>query len=93
MRPCDPGDRELLAELARLNQRMASLCRHTIDKRDSTDEDMCYAERLITTAGERWRRRANGLSAAMVEGKFVTDRSLVLPAQAVEPPWSREKRW
>ncbi len=83
-------DHELLAELARLNGDMASLGLRIMEGSASADEQVRYAERLIA-AGERLRRRADGMGRAVVEGEVVVDGSLVLPGSTVEPPpWSRE---
>ncbi len=86
------GDRELLAELARLNRSMASLCMRIMDGSASIAEQRDYADRLVA-AGERLRRRGDGMNTAIVEGEVVVDRSLVLPVHTMEPPWSRERRW
>jgi hypothetical protein len=79
-------DRELLAELARLNTDMASLCMRIMDGSASATEQRHYAERLIT-AGERLRRRADGVGEMVVEGKVgeTRDAPLALPAYTIEP--------
>ncbi|MBV9142017.1 MAG: hypothetical protein JO115_14060 [Pseudonocardiales bacterium] len=46
------ADRELLAELARLNREMAPLAMRIMDDSASADEQHNYAQRLIA-AGER----------------------------------------
>lgn len=50
-------DRELLAELARLNTAMASLALRIMDGSASAAEQRDYAQRLIA-AGERLGRRS-----------------------------------
>lgn len=79
-------DRELLAELARLNTAMASLAMRIMDGSASTAEQQNYAERLIV-AGERLRRRADGTSGAVIEGEVLANGPLTLPAHTVEPHW------
>jgi hypothetical protein len=65
-------DRELLAELARLNTAMASLALRIMEGSASAAEQACYAQRLIA-AGERLRRRANGTSGGVIEGEVLAD--------------------
>ncbi|MCA1670877.1 MAG: hypothetical protein LC799_01280 [Actinobacteria bacterium] len=60
-------DRELLAELARLNTDTAALGLRIMEDSASAAEQAHYAERLIA-AGERLRRRADGMAVAVVEG-------------------------
>jgi hypothetical protein len=79
-------DRELLAELARLNSDMASLAMRIMDGSASTVEQQNYAQRLIV-AGERLRRRADGTSGAVIEGEVIANGPLTLPAHTVEPHW------
>ena len=71
-------DRELLAELARLNTAMASLAMGIMDGSASAVEQHDYAQRLIV-AGERMRKRANETAAVVVEGEVLGNGSLVLP--------------
>jgi hypothetical protein len=71
-------DRELLAELARLNTAMASLAMGIMDGSASAVEQHAYAQRLIV-AGERMRKRANETAAVVVEGEVLGNGSLVLP--------------
>ncbi len=85
-------DRELLAELARLNTAMAPLAMCIMDATASAAEQQNFAQRLIA-AGERLKRRAAAMGRAIVEGKVVVDGSIALPAHTVEPPWLREQRW
>ena len=80
-------DRELLAELARLNTEMASLGMRIVDDNASAAEQRHYAERLIA-AGEWLRRRADGLGGTIIEGEAaeVREAPLALPLHTVEPP-------
>ncbi|MGH4020399.1 MAG: hypothetical protein ACRDT0_14420 [Pseudonocardiaceae bacterium] len=68
-------DRELLAELARLNGEMAQLGMRIMERSATAGEQEDYAERLIV-AGKRLERRAQqqdrGLRA-VVEGDVVAD--------------------
>ena len=83
-------DRELLAELARLNTAMASLAMRIMDGSASVVEQQDYAQGLIA-AGERLWQRAAGMGVAIVEGEVVVHgslaRSLSLPAHTTEPDW------
>ncbi len=81
-------DRELLAELARLNRDMASLAMRIMDSSASAAEQVHYAQRLIV-AGERLRRRANEMTGMVVEGEVLADGRLTLPACSGEPYWAR----
>ena len=85
-------DRELLAELARLNTAMAPLAMCIMDGTASVAEQHNYACRLIA-AGQRLQRRATAMGAAIVEGEVVVDGSIALPAPTVQSPWIREQRW
>lgn len=77
-------DRELLAELARLNTAMAPLAMRMMDGSASTAEQTQYAQRLIA-AGERLRRRATETAGAVIEGEVLGTGPLTLPTQTVEP--------
>lgn len=79
-------DRELLAELARLNRDMTPLCMCIMDGSASAAEQQGYAQRLIA-AGERLQRRANEMSHPVIEREVFADVSLALPAHTVEPDW------
>jgi len=63
-------DRELLAELARLNTDMPSQALRIMEGSASFREQAHYAERLIA-AGERLRRRAEVMGQTLVEGRVV----------------------
>ncbi len=73
-------DRELLADLARLNSDMAPLAMRIMDGSASAAEQQNYAQRLIA-AGERLRRRVNGAIGPFIDGEFHT----TLPVLTVEP--------
>lgn len=79
-------DRELLAELARLNGDMPSLGLRVMEGSASVAEQRHYAERLIA-AGERLQRRADGMNGAVVEGQVVAEESIAIPARTVELDW------
>lgn len=81
-------DRELLAELARLNTDMAPLAMRIMDSTASAVEQVYYAQRLIAV-GERLRQRVNGTTGTIIEGEVLVNGSLTLPAQTVEPHWER----
>lgn len=81
-------DRELLAELARLNGDMASLALRITDESASGAEQSYYAQRLIA-GGERLKRRADGMGDSIIEGEFVIE-PIALPAHAVEPDGDSE---
>lgn len=76
-------DRELLAELARINTAMAPLAMRIMDGSASTAEQAHYADRLIT-AGKRLQRRANETAGSVIEGEVVPKRPLAIPVHTVE---------
>ena len=76
-------DRELLAELARLNSDMVPLAMRIMDASASADEQAHYAQRLIA-AGEWLRRRANETAGVVIEGEVVVNGPLTLPGLSVE---------
>lgn len=79
-------DRELLAELARLNTAMAALAMRMMDGSASAAEQHDYAQRLITV-GQQMRQRADD-TAAVVEGEVVLGNgSLALPVGNGEQRW------
>lgn len=78
-------DRELLAELARLNRAMASLALRIMDGSASASEQRDYAQRLIA-AGERLGRRATEVSGAVLEGEVLESSPFALPMHTVESP-------
>ncbi|MGH4022284.1 MAG: hypothetical protein ACRDT0_24225 [Pseudonocardiaceae bacterium] len=65
-------DRELLAELARVNSDAAPLAMRVMDDSATADEQYGFAERLIQL-GERFKRRARQQSVPVVEGEVVAD--------------------
>jgi hypothetical protein len=73
------ADRELLAELARVNTDVAPLVMRMMEGSATAEEQLGLAERLLAL-GESLRRRA-GRSAVVVEGETVT-----APARAAAPP-------
>jgi hypothetical protein len=77
-------DRELLAELAKLNQEMAPLAMRMMDDSASAAEQAHYAQRLIA-AGARLQRRANGIGAVVIDGEVFDHESLSIPELTVEP--------
>lgn len=66
-------DRELLAELARINTLWRPWPLRIMEGSASAAEQTCYAQRLIA-AGERLRRRANGPSGVVIEGEVLADK-------------------
>lgn len=76
-------DRELLAELARLNREMTPLAMRMMDGSASAAEQKHYAQRLIA-AGRRLQRRANEAAGAVVEGEVPGNGPLALPVYTVE---------
>jgi hypothetical protein len=83
-------EQELLTELARLNTAMAPLAMCILDGPASVAEEHNDACRLIA-AGERLKRRATAMGAAIVEGEVLGDGSIVLSAPTVQPPCIREQ--
>lgn len=79
-------DRELLAELARLNGDMASLALRIMDGSASVAEQQHYARRLIA-GGERLNFRAGRMGGAVIDGEVVADGPTALPAHTVELDW------
>lgn len=76
-------DRELLAELARINGDMPTLGLRMMDGSAGAAEQEYYAQRLIAV-GERLRRRAEGMVGVVIEGEPEIQEPLALPARAVE---------
>lgn len=79
-------DRELLAELARLNSDMASLGLRVMEGSASAAEQSHYAQRLIA-AGRRLQHRADGMDGAVIEGEVVAAVPVALPARTIELGW------
>lgn len=76
-------DRELLAELARLNSDMASLAMRVMEGSASAAEQQHYAQRLIV-AGQCLQRRAE---KTVVEGEIEAEQPIALPENTVECDW------
>lgn len=79
-------DRELLAELARLNGDTAQLGMRIMEGSASAIEQQHYARRLIAV-GERLQRRVDEMNHPIIEGEVLAGVSLVLPEHTVEPDW------
>lgn len=75
-------DRELLVELARLNGDMPSLGLRVMEGSASAAEQRRYADRLIA-AGERLKRRADGMGGAIIDSVVVAGESIALPSHTV----------
>ncbi|MGH3510862.1 MAG: hypothetical protein ACRDQI_07885 [Pseudonocardiaceae bacterium] len=78
-------DRELLAEMSRLNREMASFALRIMEGSVSVTEQQDYAQRLIA-AGERLRRRATETAGVAIESEVLTNEPLALPAHIAESP-------
>ena len=78
-------DRELLAELARLNSDMAPFALRMMEGIAGGAEQRHYAQRLIA-AGQRLRHRAEE-TGRVVEGEVLTGEALILPPHTVELDW------
>jgi hypothetical protein len=72
-------DRELLANLYRLNAALASLALRIMDGSASAAEQLDYAQRLIR-AGEQLQQRATRMNGAVFEGSVI----IPIPLYAVE---------
>ncbi len=84
-------DRELLAELARLNTDLVPLAMRVIDGSAHAAEQAHFAQRLIA-AGERLQRRADEMNYPVIEGEILVEESLTLPHTAEphqKPPTAR----
>lgn len=76
-------DRELLAELARLNCDMPSFALRIMDGSADVTEQCRYAQRLIAV-GQRLQRRADAKAELVIEGQLVIDETIALPAHTLE---------
>jgi hypothetical protein len=76
-------DRELLAELARLNRAMASLVLRMMDGSASAGEQRDYAERLIA-AGKRLHARADEMNYLVIDGETAVGAAVMFPGNTVE---------
>ncbi len=79
-------DRELLAELARVNSDVVPVAMRVMDDSATAEEQRALGERLIAV-GERLRRRADGMDGMVIDGEVLADVSLVLSVHTVEPDW------
>lgn len=79
-------DRELLAELARLNTDIPSLALRIMEGSASAAEQAHYAQRLIAV-GKRLQHRADDTPGAVIEGEVLDDGLIALPKHTVEPDW------
>lgn len=77
-------DRELLAELARINGDMPTMGLRLMAGSAGAAEQEHYAQRLIA-AGERLRRRAESMVGVVIEGEPEIQEPFALPTHAVEP--------
>jgi hypothetical protein len=84
-------DRELLAELARLNGDMASLGLRIMEGSASVIEQQRYAQRLIA-AGERLHRRATGMNRSVIDGEVLADKVITFPLPILELDWKPRPR-
>ncbi len=77
-------DRELLAELARVNSEVAPVAMRVMDESVTAEEQRALAKRLIEV-GQRLRERAERTNR-VVEGRVVADQDFEHnPAQRQEP--------
>lgn len=77
-------DRELLAELARLNSAMASLALRIMDGSATAGEQRDYAQRLIA-AGERLQARVDEMNFLVIDGEvMVSAAALAFPEHTVK---------
>ena len=79
-------DRELLAELDRLNGDMAPLALRVMEGSASAAEQQHYAQRLIA-AGERLQRRADKAGEMVIDGEGEAGQLIALHEHAVAPDW------
>ncbi len=77
-------DRELLAELARLNGDMASLALRIMEGTVSAAEQRHYAQRLVA-AGQRLQRRAGKTTGMIIDGEVEAGQLITFPEHTVEP--------
>jgi hypothetical protein len=81
-------DRELLAELARLNSAMASLALRMMDGSASASEQRDYAERLIA-AGKRLHARADEMNYLVIDGETAVGVAVMFPGNTMGPTRGR----
>ncbi|HEY2766400.1 MAG TPA: hypothetical protein VGJ13_20670 [Pseudonocardiaceae bacterium] len=80
-------DRELLAELARLNGDMAPLAMRIMEGSASAAEQQHYAQRLIAV-GRRLQHRAEQAGLVVIDGEAAAVEPTALPAHTVELDWT-----
>ena len=76
-------DLELLTELSRLNNTMASLALRIMDGSATAGEQRDYAQRLIA-AGQRLRYRADEMDYLVIDGEATESATVTLPGQVLE---------
>ncbi|MGH3786674.1 MAG: hypothetical protein ACRDRG_09015 [Pseudonocardiaceae bacterium] len=64
-------DRELFAEMARLNSAMASLAMRMMDGSASDAEQQNYGQRMVAV-GERLQKRAKETAIDVIEGEVLS---------------------
>jgi hypothetical protein len=79
-------DRELLAELARMNRDLAPLAMRIMEGSADAAEQRHYGKRLIA-AGQRLCHRADESGRFVIAGEFIVEEPLALPVDTVEPHW------
>lgn len=77
-------DRELLAQLARVNREMAPLAMRIMEGTASAAEQRHYGQRLIAV-GQRLCHRVDESGRFVIPGEFVIEEPLTLPASTIEP--------
>ncbi|HET9256544.1 MAG TPA: hypothetical protein VFO16_15290 [Pseudonocardiaceae bacterium] len=77
-------DRELLAELARVNRDMAPLAMRIMEGSADPSEQRHYGQRLIAV-GRRLCERVDGSGRLVIPGEFVAEEPLALPMNTAEP--------
>ena len=78
-------DRELFAELARLNREMAPLAMRMMERSASIAEQQDYAQRLISIGERLWRRAGEAVLATVIEGEVLPNEPPSLPMHTAEP--------
>ena len=71
-------DRELLAELARLNTDVVPLAMRMMESSATVQEQQIFAQRLIAT-GQRLHRRAENSEPVIIDGEVVVADARGLP--------------
>ena len=76
-------ERELLAELARINTGIPALGLRIMEGSASPAEQRHYGEQLIS-AGQRLKRRADSTDDVIIDGDFHVEESSALPASTAQ---------